>query len=48
MGGFFRIPGVRTLYERRLLLPAVLILVVSGVLAEPCGRVLKAFFAQRR
>lgn len=34
MGGFFRIPGVRTLYERHLLLPAVLILVVSGVLAQ--------------
>jgi hypothetical protein len=34
VGGFFRIPGVRTLYERHLLLPAVLILVVSGVLAQ--------------
>ena len=34
MGGFFRIPIVRTLHERHLLLPAVVILVVSSVLAH--------------
>jgi len=34
VGGFFRIPIVRTLHERQLLLPAVVILVVSGVLAQ--------------
>lgn len=34
MGGFLRIPIVRTLHERQLLLPAVVILVVSGVLAQ--------------
>ncbi len=34
MGGLFRIPVVRTLHERHLLLPAVVILVVSGVLAQ--------------
>ena len=34
MGGFLRIPIVRTLHERQLLLPVVVILVVSGVLAQ--------------
>ncbi len=34
MGGFFRIPVIRTLHERHLLLPAAVILVVSAVLAQ--------------
>ena len=34
MGGIFRIPVVRTLHERHLLLPAVVALIVSGVLTQ--------------
>ncbi len=34
MGGIFRIPVVRTLHERHLLLPAVVTLLVSGVLTQ--------------
>jgi hypothetical protein len=34
VGGIFRIPVVRTLHERHLLLPAVVALIVSGVLTQ--------------
>ena len=37
MGGIFRIPVVRTLHERHLLLPAVVALIVSGVLTQGAG-----------